>query len=340
MHRTSRRTLALLLGACACLSLSSCAQSELPTPVKASEVARPAVAPSRFIQIEEKVLNQLAQADQKLDAAAMGTRASGPYLRSRTGQYHLKSIMADAYNMEALSTSAANTVISSSATYPHLAMAVMNPPEGTNMQNVDLFVQEGARSQWSLWSRTSLLPGATLPALQVKDEGSEVVGAEDTTGLVASPKDVVAAWVQLNQTREDSSGLAFADDSVRSSLAKSHDNNVAAVQRVGTASMNFAGPVSGVYSLRTEDGGVLAFTDVDFSTTISVTKAGSKVKLASQIGAYATGQAGGEIVVTKQATTLYTLQLAFYIPPADAADTHIKVVAASDPVIVNVENQS
>lgn len=340
MRIFSRRALALLLGACTCLSLSSCAKSELPTPAKASETARPAVAPSRFVGIEEKVLAQLSQADQKLDVEAMSPRASGSYLRSRTGQYRLKAIMADAYNMEALSTSPANTVISSAATYPHLAMAVMNPPEGTNMQNVDVFVQENARSQWSLWSRTSLLPGATLPALRVKDEGGEVVAAEDANGLVASPQAAVAVWVQLNQTRQDSAGLSFADDPVRTSLAKSHDNNVAAVQRVGTASMNFAGPISGIYALRTEDGGALAFTDVDFSTTINVTKAGSKVKLASQIGAFATGQAGGEIIVTKQATTLYTLQLAFYIPPADASDNHIKVVAASDPVIVNVENQS
>ena len=323
----------------ATLALSACSGEEaVPAPSAATETARPALSTERFSDLQSEIFESVSSADSELDKDALSKRAMGPFLKQRTAEYKLKSILADSYGMDNLSTSASQTAISTSSVFPRIAVSIMDAPQGSNLQTIDVFAQSTARNNWGLWGVMSILPGATVPGLAVGNAGAATVAADDSDSLVASPGDVLAAYVALNQTRSDSKGLTFADDSLRQTLADGQDANAKAVEGAADVTMQFAAGSDGPLSVVTEDGGALVMAQMNFVTTIKVTEDGATVKLQSTIGALGTGKADGEIEVSGTMAASYTVLVAFHVPAADADDSTISVVGASDPVLLSVKN--
>ncbi len=321
------------------LACGACAPGgDVPTPTPATHSARPALSSSQREAMEASVFEAIAGADSALNAHNLGVRAAGPFLAQRSAEYALKSILADSYALSRLSPLASQSVVSASHSYPHVALSIMNPAQGSNLQTMNVFTQDDARSLFKLWGVMSILPGATVPGLALDSSGARSLAADSAEGLPASPTAVIAAYASLNQTREDSAGLTFADDALRTKLAASADANAKAVEGAGSATMNFSAGTTTPVALATSDGGALVVAQMDFSSHISITTAQAKIKVGSTIGALASGQAGGEIEVTGSLTANYTVSVAFYVPAAGAADQTIRVVGASDPVLLSAQN--
>ncbi len=328
--------LALTLGAA--LALSACGTAEeLPKPVAATLEAHPAISAERLASVQEDVFDTVQNADAKLDATMLDGRTTGPFTQMRGAEYKLKKILADNFGLGRLSTVAQQTVISPADSYPHAALSIMEAPQGTNLQTIDVFQQETPRDNWMLWGVLDILPGATVPALTVGDEGAALLDPTSADGLVASPADVLAAYSSLNDN-DDSKGLTFAEDRLRETFASGKESNKEVVEGAGEATMSFKPSAEPTISFGTDDGGALVVAQMNLNTQIKVTTEGAKIKLQSMIGTLGSGKANGEIEVSGTLVADYTVLVAFHVPAADSKDKTIQVVGASDPALLSVSN--
>ncbi len=330
----------LALGLGAALALSACANSEEPPSPSAASTTeiRPAITTERFATVQEEIFASIQSADSELDVEALKVRTADPFTRMRAGQYRLKNILADSFGLERLSTSSIQTAISPSGHYPYAAISIMDAPQGSNLQTIDVFQQESARENWALWGVLDILPGATIPALTVSDGSAEVLAPDSSEELVASPTEVLAAYASLNETGDDSKGLTFVDDRLSQTLRSGKEANTAAVEGAGTVTMTYTPGDGGTVSFGTDDGGALVIGQVDFRTKIDVTTEGATIKLGSTIGSLGTGQAGGEIEVSGTLDANYTVLVAFHVPAEGSDDQSVQVVGASDPILLSVKN--
>ncbi|MDO4887469.1 MAG: hypothetical protein Q3979_02000 [Actinomycetaceae bacterium] len=337
----SKKTASLAIAlALASSSLVACSNSssELPKPKSTATSVRPAVSGERFTEIQKNIFDSIKKADESLKPEDLKARTTGPFTKMRTAQYQLKGILADSYNVKALSSTATSTVSTGSDSYPHYALSVMNPVQGSNLPTVDVFTQSQARSNWQLWGSLDVMPGASLPKLDSGDKGMEVIKLDSSDGLVASPKQVVDAYVTLNNTHTDSQGLTFADDRLRPQLKNAHESNAKTVDGVGQAFMSFAAPEDQIVALRTSNGGALVFSAFDYNTEIRVTAAGGSIKIGGEGGSLATGTAGEQVEVSGTLVQNFSGVVGLYIPPAGSDDQSISLVAASMPQLVSVSN--
>ncbi|MFT0847508.1 hypothetical protein VR010_07100 [Actinomycetaceae bacterium L2_0104] len=331
------RALALAMGAA--LALSACGNDEeVPSPSAAPVEARPAISTERFADAQNSIFESVEEADAEMDSDALSARTVGPFTQIRSAEYQLKEILADSYGLERISSSPVQTVISPAGEYPHSAISIMDAPQGSNLQTIDVFQQNSARDNWALWGVLDILPGATIPALAVSDGSGQPVDAESAEGLVASPKEVLEAYSSLSETGSDSKDLNFLDDRLRQTLRGGKEANIAAVEGAGEVEMLYTPGEEGIVSFATDDGGALVVGQMDFNTKIHVTTEGATIKLGSTIGTLGTGEAGGEIEVSGTLEANYTVLVAFHVPAADSDDDAIQVVGASDPILLSVKN--
>lgn len=318
-------------------SLAACSKGNEAIPsVTANTEAHVAMSSSRFAQVQKLIFETVTAADASRDGTKLAERVGGPMLTIREAQYRVKNILADSYALTPLSTAPSGTAISSNAGFPRMALSIMAPVQGANLQTIDVFSQTSARENWKLWANLVILPGATVPGITSGPKGAEVVAANNGEGLVASPEAAMAAYVNLNQTRGDAQGLIFAEDRLRTAIANSQDTNASAVSGVGTATMTYGLDESGVRAFRTEDGGALVFAQMNYDAAISV-PSGRKVTISTSQGKIAAGSSTGSTVLDGQTmTTKNAVIVGIYVPSAQAEDKTLRVVAASESAIVSV----
>ncbi|MBR5950015.1 MAG: hypothetical protein IKZ87_01115, partial [Actinomycetaceae bacterium] len=138
-------------------------------------------------------------------------------------------------------------------------------------------------------------------------------------------------YVQLNKTGSDANGLTFAEDSLRTRLAESQEKNANAVKDIGESSLDFARGGQGPFAIRTADGGALVFAELNYTSTIRVTKRGSKASIPKNhdIAIAVAGEANKDVSFGDSIAAHYTLALAFYVPPEKAKDGTITLIANS-----------
>lgn len=314
------------------LSLSGCSASAIPSPSVTSPAPHPALSEEKLANINNSVFEVIAAADSSLETEALPSRLSGPALVERRFEYQKKSLLGEATSISPLSNKVKFSAISQADVYPRLVVEVTEAPEGENLQMLNALVQPTARHNWTLWGAMKILPSSVAPVISTGEKGAVVVQPDDSEGLVASPNAVVDAYVQLNKTRSDANGLTFAEDSFRARLAKGQDKNAEAVKDLGEATLDFARGGQGPFSIRTEDGGALVIAEFNYTTTIRVTRIGGQASIPKNhdIAIVGTGEAEKQLDFTDSATAHYTSAVAFYVPPANAKDTTITLIAASD----------
>ena len=314
------------------LSLSGCSASSIPSPSVITPAPHPALSEEKLADINNSVFEVIAAADSSLETEALPSRLSGPALVERRLQYQKKSLLGEATSLTSLSNKVKFSAISQGDVYPRLVIEVTEAPEGENLQMLNALVQPTARHNWTLWGAMKILPASVAPVVSTGETGAVTIQPDDSEGLVASPNAVVDAYVQLNKTRNDANGLTFAEDSFRARLARGQDRNAETVKDLGESTLDFARGEQGPFSIRTDDGGALVIAELDYTTAIRVTRIGGKASIPENhdISIMATGEANKKLEFAGSATAYYTAALAFYVPPADAEDTTITLIAASD----------
>lgn len=330
MKRKSLILFPLVL-AVAGLSLGGCSAGAVPSPVAASPTPHPALTDEKLASINDSIFGLLKETESSFDADALSARLSGPALVERRLDYKKESLIGDKAQLRAISSNVKSYVISQGDVYPRVVVEHMEAPEGENLQVLNVLAQPTARHNWTLWGVMRILPSATVPDLSTGEKGATFVDPDDSTGLVASPNAVLDGYIQLNKTRNDAGGLTFAEDAFRADLAAGQDKNAAAVKDLGESSMNFARGGSGPFALRTDDGGALVIAELNYTSTIKVTKDGGKASIPKNhdIAIAFTGEANKAVSFGDSLAAHYTVAVAFYVPSAKAKDTTISLIAVS-----------
>lgn len=323
------------------LSLSGCSAKSLPTPTVSSPAPHPALSEEKLASINDSVFEVLTAAESSLETEALPSRLSGPALVDRRLEYQKKSLLGEATSIKPLSNKVKFSAISQADVYPRLVIEVTEAPEGENLQMLDVLVQPTARHNWTLWGAMRIVPSSVAPVVSTGETGAVFIQADDSEGLVASPNAVLDAYIQLNKTREDANGLTFAEDSLRTRLAESQDKNARAIRDLGESTLDFARGGQGPFSIRTEDGGALVIAELNYVTAIRVTRIGGQASIPEnhEIAIVAIGEANKKVEFTGSVTAYYTAALAFYVPPADAEDTTISLIAYSQGTPYQVDVQ-
>lgn len=334
------------LAAVSLLALAACApNTPLPEPSIATQTAHPALTSDQFEDVIGKINTEVAGADKAKNPALFASRASGPFAKVRPVQYKYDSVFGDSYKLPPASDTISESVVSGSGEYPHVGMMVSGYIKEANYQFLNFYVQTSIRDPWKIWSSVGLLPGATVPAIPAGDGGAEAVAPEDKEGLVVSPKEAFQRYAVLMQGGHDSD-IRFGndanhavDDPVRSEIVKTLSNTNNAVKDVGDVTFSFTPADDGPLSLRTKDGGAISAGTLTYTTSIRMKdpNAGS-IKIGGDIGALANGQKDSTIDVKGTTITHYQVDMVLHIPPANAADKTITVIAANTPLITQVEN--
>ncbi len=335
-----RKSIAILGAGALAFSLSACAgNEELPQPHAATESAAPALSADSFATVLVSIVDVVDASDAALDANVLAARTEGPFRELRTQEYALKTLLADSFDVVPVSTTPQHLAVTANTGVPREAVAVMEAPSGTNLKTINVFEQNNARDNWRLWGTLPILPGATVPGIQLTQGSATALGAESADGLVASPVAVLQAYAAYQQARtQDGSAITFGADALFDSLVARYNDNNEAVSGAGNVTMEFAAADDGVRAFATEDGGALVIGRMNFQSIINVTEPDATVEIGSTIGALATGDPAGKITVTSSLSASYSVMVAFHVPAAGSESTENKVVGASDPILMSVSN--
>ncbi|MDY5129452.1 hypothetical protein CJ184_001635 [Actinotignum urinale] len=336
-----------IYGAIAAVSIlfAGCGATSSLSAKEAKVEDRPAIATTKFKEtVIPTIFKKLQQGDKELKKEGFDGRVSGPIARERDAHYRLKHLLGNAYKMPEISQATDSLAISGQK-FPRNAIAIVNWASNKTTQGIDIFVQNQARDNWSVWAAMDILPGAKLPKIPAGEKGAQSIVAEDKAGLIASPKEIRDGYINaLNGA--DTGGKVYTagnsptePDTVRKELATTFEGYKAGVQGVGTAAQSFAPVDNGIQALRTEDGGALVIFQVNHGIKLSVTANGGKMTVKDpRIAALATNATNAEVGVNKNMDINGTFTIALYVPADKAKEKNISAVSASAYVITDVKN--
>jgi len=211
------------------------------------------------------------------------------------------------------------------AGFPRAALTITEPVSDTEPPYLLVLSQDTARDSFELWSWARLFAGVEVPATSTASVGSEQVDA-DSTGLVATPQEALAAYIELLNNPEGDNSLGFADDSLRQRVASERGVDLSGM---GTVSVTATAGQDGFKGLRTTEGGALVATTLSFATIYTKTVAGSTLNVGGNVGKLL----GGDTEVRGAVTASYDVMIAFSIPSAEAGGS--AVVLGADLVLAS-----
>ncbi|MBP3223462.1 MAG: hypothetical protein J6M18_06015 [Actinomycetaceae bacterium] len=326
------------------LGLTGCSSHEEPLPQPTNieqNIVAPVLNNEQVDGVMGKIFDTISTADEQLNVDTLKTRLSGPALQKRLLEYKKKSAMGDGYSLSPLAkTFKASAISGSQYESGRITYMVMEPAGDEKFVRLDVFKQNDVRSNWTLWASFTPLPG-TIPG--VKNEykkGAEVIDANSNDGLLASPNDVVNGYLNVLKNGKSPENLAFVeDDYFHKNLSERYGREISSPMKdVGNANITYAMGSDGATALRTDDGGALVFAPLTYMSEMNITKNGASTTLKGEdISIVATGKKDGEVKFTQFMKIEYSAALCLYVPPADAKDAQVRLVAYVDGTPVKVE---
>ncbi|UNX53965.1 hypothetical protein MF406_13470 [Georgenia sp. TF02-10] len=320
-HRPRRRVAVAVVAAAALLA--GCApEVPEPDPEPAAATPPPVLDDERLDRILADIGSTLAAGDEARDPELLKPRVTGPALEVRAAEYRLTEALGQD-GPAPLTTDTQFEAVAATDAFPRVVIAVSQVPEGSNFPLVLALVQAEPRAQYQLWGWAGLLPDAETPAFIHPDRGSAQLGPE-AEGLVATPRDVVAAYAAELNDPDGQTAVTFAEDRFREFVSEETTALEEGVESAGEASTTAAAGDDGPLVLGTADGGAFVMGELALQTVIKKTVPGSELSVRGQLGALLEDPdtIPGSATFTREAT------VAFYVPPAGAEDGTVEPIGA------------
>ena len=290
-------------------ALAACTEQGIPTPsVTATPSAHPALTADKLTAILERIQTGLNAADAAKSPDSLAGYLTGPAARVRAEEYAVAQATGDDQKyIHTFITTSQMEAVGLTADFPRTALVVTEPAAEGQAPYLLILTQDDARSHYQLWGwaplRLSQVP--TTPGIKV---GSESVSA-DATGLVATPQEVLDAYLDALNNPTGENGTAFADDLLRQKIASDRSIDLGGM---GTMTVTAAAGSDGFKGLRTNANGALVVTTVTFSSVYRNTVARSTIT----VGGTVAKMLGGNASVVGTVTVTYDAMVAFSIPSA------------------------
>ncbi|MFC4555954.1 hypothetical protein [Georgenia faecalis] len=315
------------------LSLGACAgEVPQPDPDPVASTPAPVLDEDRIDRVLADIDETIAEADAALDPALLAERFSGPALAMREAEYRLAAASDGEYTPTPLTTDSQVEVVAATDTWPRTVLVVSHPPEGSNLPLLIALTQPDARSQYTVWLWTRLLPGVATPPTANPETGSTPL-AGDAEGLRATPDETLAAYAEtLNNPDSANAGL-FAEDAYKTAYREELTTLAATIEAAGSVARTNEVIPGSVAALSTSDGGAIVVGALRSQLTLSRTVEGATLHAGGSIGTLL----GDDTIVENAVDGVYDVTLAFHVPPADS-DEPIEVLGA-DQILVEVVEQ-
>lgn len=313
---TANRGRKLAVVALSAVLLTGCA-SELPQPQAPSAPAtpEPVLTQDQLSQLLDEVETQLTEGDASMNPVDLGERVSGMARDIRTAEYLIEA--ADpARPITLLPRENSMVIVPATDEWPRNIMVVTQPPPESQIPRVLVLQQETARDNFALTQWSQLMPGVSMPAMPLPEQGAKPLSA-DAEGFVLAPGEVADAFTDVLKGKkadaEDSRVELFADDPLSKAIRdelKALKDGIAAVGSVKKAFEPAEEPAAAFEAL---EGGAIVVTSVREITTFTIDSGSLNVSSDTAV------LLDKESVSSKLKTT-HDLSMVFYIPPADSGE--------------------
>lgn len=292
-------------------ALAACTKVEqdLPTPsVVATPSAHPALTADKLTTILERIQTGLNAADAAKSPDSLVGYLTGPAARVRAEEYAIAQATGDDKFVHTFITTSQAGVAGLTTDFPRTALVVTEPAAEGEAPYLLILTQDDARNPYQMWGWARLSGQSQVPTTSTTVVGSESVQA-DATGLVATPQEVLDAYIDALNNPTGENGTAFADDTLRQRIAAERAIDLGGM---GTVTVTAAAGSDGFKGLRTTANGALVMTTVTFSTVYRNTVARSTIT----VGGTVAKMLGDNASVVGTVTVTYDAMVAFSIPSA------------------------
>lgn len=292
-------------------ALAACTEVEqdLPTPSAiATPSAHPALTADKLTTILERIQTGLNAADADKSPDSLVGYLTGPAARVRAEEYAIAQATGDDKFVHTFITTSQAGVAGLTTDFPRTALVVTEPAAEGEAPYLLILTQDDARNPYQMWGWARLSGQSQVPTTSTTVVGSESVSA-DATGLVATPQEVLDAYIDALNNPTAENGTAFADDTLRQRIAAERAIDLGGM---GTVTVTAAAGSDGFKGLRTTANGALAMTTVTFSTVYRNTVARSTIT----VGGTVAKMLGDNASVVGTVTVTYDAMVAFSIPSA------------------------
>ncbi len=301
-------------------STATAASTDLP---KAKDQLPPAVTVPQLERIVKRIAATAAAADAKGDAKLAATRFAGPALELREASYKIRAKRPSEPAQPAIPESPiVLSLPQATDTWPRTVMAVIETPKdakGDAQAPLALtMVQETPRDNYVVQYAVSLEPKAKVPNLAPASIGAAVV-PPDSKLLKVRPDELAAAYGDVLMNGDKSkfaSEFDLAGDTLQSQVGaawKKKEQASLQQQYGNTSTLTFSsrsgsGPV---IAMATIDSGAVVWVNPEEVYLHKVKEAGAQVIPGPTVAALS-GVASSNTGIE----SVYSYQLAFYVPPA------------------------
>ena len=292
-------------------ALAACAEVEqgLPAPsVAATPSAHPALTSDKLAAVLERIQTGLNAADAAKSPDSLAGYLTGPAARVRAEEYAVAQATGDDKFVHTFITTSQAGVAGLTTDFPRTALVVTEPAAEGEAPYLLILTQDDARNPYQMWGWARLSGQSQVPTTSTTVVGSESVSA-DATGLVATPQEVLDAYIDALNNPTGENGTAFADDTLRQRIAAERAIDLGGM---GTVTVTAAAGSDGFKGLRTTANGALVMTTVTFSTVYRNTVARSTIT----VGGTVAKMLGDNASVVGTVTVTYDAMVAFSIPSA------------------------
>ena len=292
------------------LVVAGCAQP-LPTadPAPAPVLAPPVINATQEAAILGAIGQNLEDASERVDAAKLGDRLSGPALTIRTSELAVATLRKSDETISQVPTEVESVMVPATFTWPRTVLAISVQPE-LQTQRLLVLEQTSARAPYKLWGWTRLFPGTRLPNFAMSTTGSAQVDPT-TDAFKMTPADAIAHYANVLNKGEKSAFINdFGPDPFRAGIEEnSRLQNEALKAAKGKQTMKFT-PVPGqVSGLQSVDGGALIVGELT-GLEVRTAESGALLSPSTPIEKALTKK----LKVKNEMAIGYTTTVAIYIP--------------------------
>ena len=292
-----------------------------PTVIAPESQQAPAVTEPQAERILQRISEQVAAADEALDAEAAAERLTGPALAERRTNYTLRAAIAEQKALPAVPAGSLSILLPQAYEgWPRTFMAVVGDEESGN--TIMFVTQEDPWSEYKLAYLGGLDATTELPLAPAYVGATQV--SPDNAFLAIAPQDLAAAYADVLNEGDGSEYAELFDDAAdqfRAGVTADREARLAAFNETGaqTGSLTFesvAGEQPPVALATLENGAIVAVT-VNENETVKPTTEDAVIKLD---GNPTVSTLTGATQSATGFTTTFGDQLFFYVPAKSSSE--------------------
>lgn len=312
----------------AAMVLASCS-SELPQPEpeRAPAAPDPVLTSQQLDQILDEVEIELTKGDVSMNPEDLGARIGGNARDIRTAEYLIEA--ADPGSpITMIPRDDAMVIIPATDEWPRDILVITQPPADSQIPRVLVLRQETARDNFTLTLWSQLLPGVSMPAMPLPEQGA-VPLADDAEGFVLTPGAVGEAFTDVlagkKEDDEDSRVELFEPDPLSKAIRDEYKTVKEGISAVGKVKKTFEAAPEPAAAFEALQGGAIVITSVREITEFTIDS--GSLNVSSE-----TATLLGKESVNSTLNTVHELSLVFYIPTAESGEEITVLGETRDPV--------